>query len=324
MKNFLIALLLTFSVSAIAQQEAQYSQYMFNSLVINPAYAGYREQLNVTMFHRDQWTGLQGAPKTQSLAIDGAFGNDEKVGLGLTVVNDKIGLQRKTSAAVNYAYRLPVGANDSRLAFGLSLGMAQFMLNSADAVIDDPTDPNFASRQTYFLPDARFGVHFSTERFYAGISATNLITRSERFLDAGNNTVAKQGQHFFLTAGYLIDLNENFKLKPSFLVKEDTKAPASVDLNSFLLIRNAVWLGASYRTGVNLWKKNNLNAGNFKQNSVVGVVEALLLDKFRVGYGYDYALTELGSYTNGTHEISVSLILNGNRKSSAMLTPRYF
>src|SRR5690606_18679278 len=127
-----------------AQQDAQFSQYMFNSLVINPAYAGYKETLNISLLHRDQWGGIEGAPKTQSLVLDGAFFNDKKVGLGLTVLNDKNGLLNQSSAYANYAYRIRMGENDARLSFGLAIGAAQYRLNGEDAFIDDPTDPNFS------------------------------------------------------------------------------------------------------------------------------------------------------------------------------------
>ena len=324
MKSYLPVIFLLLFTKTYAQQDAQYSQYMFNSLVINPAYAGYREALNVSMLHRDQWSGFEGAPKTQSVVIDGALGIDNRVGLGLSIVNDKIGLQRQSSAHANYAYRLPVGSDNARLSFGLSIGVAQFVLNTSDASIGDLDDPNFQDRRTYFVPDARFGLHFSNDKLYAGASVTNLLSRSINYNQVGKNTIARQGRHFFVTAGYLVDLNPDLKFKPSFLFKEDTKGPTSLDINSFFLLKQSLWLGASYRTGVNLWKKSNLNTGSFKQNSLVGVVETFFLDKFRLGYAYDYSLTKLGNNTNGTHEISLGLILNGNRKSTALLTPRYF
>lgn len=317
----LIFLLILFK-SASSQQDAQYSQYMFNSLVINPAYAGYRETQNIGLLHRDQWTGFDGAPKTQTFIADGAFGTDKKVGLGLSIVSDKSGLQRQNSAHANYAYRLPVG-EDARLAFGVSFGVGQYSLNSSDAQVQDETDPNFANKQTYFVPDARFGIHYSNSKFYTGFSATNLFSNSINYQQVGKNTIARHGRHYFLTAGYLFDVNPNFKLKPSFLLREDTKGPTSLDVNSFVLIKESVWIGASYRSGVNLWKKSSLNSGTFNQNSLVGVVETFFLKNLRVGYSYDYSLADLGNYTNGTHEISLGVVLNKNKKS-ALLTPRYF
>ncbi|WP_207427124.1 type IX secretion system membrane protein PorP/SprF [Pedobacter sp. SYSU D00535] len=332
MKRYLPTVFLLFlSTFVVGQQDAQYSQYMFNTMVVNPAYAGYRETINASLLHRDQWTGLQGAPKTQSLVLDGAFGRDNKVGLGLAVVNDKIGLQRQSSVYVNYAYRLPVGEEGARLSFGLAAGIGQYVLNASDATFADPNDPNLAANQTHFVPDGRFGIYYSDNRFYAGVSAVNLMSKAmnyqeiERDSEIGRgNTVVRQGRHFFLTAGYLVNLNEDFKFKPSFLIKEDTKGPTNLDVNSFFLVKESFWIGASYRTGVNLWKKSSLNSGTFHQNSVVGVVETYFSNKFRVGYAYDYSLSDLGNYSNGTHEISLGVVLNGNKKSTALLTPRYF
>jgi len=295
---------------------------MFNTLVINPAYAGYRETQNISLLHRDQWTGFDGAPKTQSLIVDGAFGDNKKVGLGLSIINDKAGLQRQTSAHANYAYRIPVG-EDARLAFGISVGLGQFTLNSSSANLQDETDPNFADKQTFFVPEARFGIHYSNAKFYAGLSATNLISNSINYEQVGKNTIARRGRNYFLTAGYLVDLNSNFKFKPSFLIREDIKGPTNLDVNSYVLIKEALWIGATYRTGVNLWKKNDWNNGTFNQNSLVGVVEAFVLKNLRVGYSYDYSLSSLGDYSNGTHEISLGLILKTTKKS-ALLTPRYF
>jgi type IX secretion system PorP/SprF family membrane protein len=306
----LIFLLILFKPS-FSQQDAQFSQYMFNTLVINPAYAGYRETQNVSLLHRDQWTGFEGAPKTQTVIADGAFGADKKIGLGIALVN------------ANYAYRLPVG-DDARLALGISLGVAQFTLDNSGAYLQDESDENFANKQTYFVPDARVGVHFSNSKFYAALSATNLIANSIDYQQVGKNTIARQGRHFFLTAGYLLDINSDFKLKPSFLIREDSKGPTSVDVNSFVLIKDAVWVGASYRAGVNLWKKTGWNSSSFNQNSLVGVVEAFVLRNLRVGYSYDHSLADLGSYTNGTHEISLGFVLNGKNSRGALLTPRYF
>jgi type IX secretion system PorP/SprF family membrane protein len=323
-KCFLLTLfILLLKMPAFAQQDAQYSQYMFNSMVINPAYAGYRETLNVSLLHRDQWTGFTGAPRTQTFLADGAFTTNKNVGIGVSVVNDKSGLLGQSSAYLNYAYRLPVGI-DSRLSFGLAAGVAQYRIDNGGAQIEDPDDQNFnGGNENYIGADGKFGVHFSNEKLYAGLSVTNLLARAVKY-ESLNGTVMKQGRHFFLTAGYLVDLNDDLKLKPSFLFKEDLKGPTSLDINSFLLIRESVWIGGSYRTGVNLWKKNILNSGSINQNSVVGAVEFLIADKFRIGYAYDQSLGGLKSAADGSHEISLGLVLNARKNSTTVLTPRYF
>ncbi|MDB5014827.1 MAG: putative rane protein, partial [Daejeonella sp.] len=172
MKKIILALGLLFvlQISAKAQQDAQYTQYMFNSLVINPAYAGYKEALNVGLLARNQWVGFAGTPKTQSFLIDNVFLESKNVGLGLSVVNDKIGDSRQTSAYANYAYRLPVGGEDARLAFGLALGVVQSSIDPSD--VRDQADATLMGKQSYFAPDGKLGVFYSNPKFYAGLSAT--------------------------------------------------------------------------------------------------------------------------------------------------------
>jgi len=324
MKKIILALglLLVLQISAKAQQDAQYTQYMFNSLVINPAYAGYKEALNVGLSARNQWVGFAGTPKTQSFLIDNVFLESKNVGLGLSVVNDKIGDSRQTSAYANYAYRLPVGGEDARLAFGLAIGVVQSSIDPSD--IRDQGDVTLMGKRNYFAPDGKLGVFYSNSKFYAGFSTTNLISNLRKYDPAGANFFAKQGTHFFLTAGYLMDLNESLKFKPSLMIREDTKGPTNIDINTFFLLNEAVWLGASYRSGVNIGNKSNLYGGTFRKNSVVGAVEVYVSKIYRIGYSYDYALSQLNQYSNGTHEVSLGLILNSKKKSSSMPTPRYF
>lgn len=314
--------LLAGTFCAHAQQDAQYSQYMFNTLVINPAYAGYKGTLNLSGLHRSQWVGVTGAPKTQSLVLDGSFAND-KVGLALTVVNDKIGFQGQTNAYLNYAYKLPV-SDDATLAFGLGAGLSQFTLNNGEAHYDDPSDPNFAGgRFSFIAPDARAGIHFSTSKFYVGISATNLFSETVDYSTDTRNRVIKQGKHYFLTGGYLVDINDFLKFKPSFLLKEDTKGPTSLDINNFFLLGEKVWVGASYRTSVNLWKKNT-TVGNVKAaNAVIGLLEVYAGKGFRIGYAYDYSVSTIKGFDNGSHEVSLGYTF-GSKKEYKILSPRYF
>jgi type IX secretion system PorP/SprF family membrane protein len=317
-----IALFLTVTHYAEAQQDAQYSQYMFNSLVINPAYAGYKEVLNIDALTRIQWVGIDGGPKTQSIVLDGSFFND-KVGLGLSIVNDKVGLQSQSSAYLNYAYRLQVGEN-SRLAFGLGVGVGQFTLDGTGAQTDNPNDPNFSyGKSSFIVPDARVGVHYSTDRFYAGLSSTNLFSSVIDYKSVTQNQVAKQGRHFFLTAGYLYPVNDFLKFKPSFLIKEDTNGPPNLDITKFFLLGDKVWLGVSYRTSVNLLKKKGV-VGNVKSpDALVGIVELYAGKVWRLGYAYDYTLSSLQGYAGGSHELSLCITF-GPKREFSILSPRYF
>lgn len=319
---FFCSILLANSQFAKAQQDAQYSQYMFNSLVINPAYAGYKESINIGALSRIQWVGIDGAPKTQTLNMDGAFGTDKKIGLGLSIVKDKIGLQEQSSAYLNYAYRLQVGEN-ARLAFGLGVGVGQYILNGGDAHTDDPNDPNFAyGKSAYIVPDARFGIHYSTDNFYAGLSATNLFSSVIDYSDVTKNLIAKQGRHFFLTAGYLINVSDFIKFKPSFLVKDDLKGPTNLDINNFFLIKEKVWLGVSYRTSANILKRSSVLGAVKAPDAIIGMVELYAGRGWRVGYAYDYTISALKGYESGSHEISLGITLG--KRAVTILSPRYF
>ncbi|HEX7366154.1 MAG TPA: type IX secretion system membrane protein PorP/SprF [Pelobium sp.] len=319
---FICFALLASTFCALAQQDAQYSQYMFNTLVINPAYAGYKGSLNLSALHRSQWVGVDGAPKTQSLVLDGSFAND-KVGLALTVVNDKIGLQGQTNAYLNYAYKLKVSENGT-LAFGLGVGLSQFTINNGKANFDDPSDPNFnGGRMSFIAPDAKTGIQFSTDKFYAGISATNLFSKVLDYSTRSKDLVIKRSQHLFLTAGYLVDINDFLKFKPSFLIKEDLEGPTNLDINNFFLLGEKVWLGASYRTSVKLWKKNNTIGSVKASDAVVGLLEIYAGKGFRIGYAYDQSVSSLQGFDNGSHEISVGYTF-GAKKEYRILSPRYF
>ena len=326
MKRIIVAfaLLSVIHLSAEAQQDAQYSQYMFNSLAMNPGYAGYKEVINASLLHRTQWAGFDGAPKTQSLLVDGAFFNNKNVGLGLAIVNDEIGFQKQTSAYANYAYRLPVGENGARLAFGMALGIVQYSTDVSMAELRDFSDPNYIGGERNFTtPEGKVGLFYNTEKFYAGLSATNIISNSKNYLESGKNIVARQSRHYFLTAGYLVDVNEALKIKPSFLIREDTKGPTNLDLNTFFIFNEKVWLGAAYRTSMNFGNKSDLYGGTFKANALVGALQLIASEKFRVGYAYDYSLSDIRDVSNGSHEISIGISLNP-KKGTVMPTPRYF
>lgn len=309
-----------FSSRVKSQQDAQFSQYMFNGIYINPAYAGYREQLNIHAFYRNQWTGITGAPKTMSLAVD-AIANDGNVGLALQISSDRLGAQRNDAVYGNYAYRLRMNSDGSaRLTFGIGVGAVQLGIDGAKLNPNDPEVNQPLGVQSAIIPDARAGVYFANDRFYAGFSVDNLISQ---FSDMDRYAfIAQPKPHYYLTAGMLFPLNENVLLKPSFLLKDDRGGPTSLDLNAFVIMANKFWLGGSYRTGVKLYNKDYLQKDLTRLNSAVAAVQFMATDNFRVGYAYDFALGSLQTYGGGTHEISISYLFN--KKNTRMLTPRYF
>ncbi len=323
-KITLQVLMIVFPFLATAQHEVTYSQYMFNNLLVNPAYAGYKEDINVSLLGRNQWVGIKGAPTTQSLIVDGAFFNNKNVGLGLSIFNDRVGIQGQTAIMTNYAYRLPVGKN-SRLSLGVGVGAVQFSLNSDKAIIDDQTDPNFNGVQTHFSPDARVGIYYNNEKFYAGLSANNLLASALNKNNQQARFIILPPIHMFLTVGAIFSVSDEIKAKPSLMLRDDPNGLGNLDLNASFLFKDVLWLGASYRTGVDMWKTtNNLN-GTFQQNSLVGLVEVFVAKQFRVGYAYDYSLSSLNSYSSGSHEISLGFVIgNSKLKNNTLTTPRYF
>jgi type IX secretion system PorP/SprF family membrane protein len=303
-----------------AQQDAQQSQYMFNGIYINPAYAGYQERLNFHSYFRTQWTGIEGGPKSMSLAVD-AIANNGNVGLALQLSNDRLGAQSNLSAYANYAYRLRMNEEgSSRLALGFGLGVMQLGINGALLNPNDP-EPNMPiGMQSTIVPDGRVGIFYSDNKYYAGISADNLIAQFVNVRNRGY--VAQPEPHYYLTGGALFPLSTDLLLKPSVLLKDDAGGPTSLDVNAFVLFGERFWLGGSYRTGVKLYNKNYLQSNLSNLNSFVAAMQVFPLENLRIGYAYDISIGPLKSYSGGTHEISVGFYLKTQK--ARMLTPRFF
>lgn len=299
---------------AYSQQEAHYTQYIFNHIHLNPAYAGYKEDIYLQSFYRAQWTGLDGAPKSLSLAADGAV-NNNKVGLSLLINSDKIGVQNHTSAYFGYAYRLNTNANEtSRLSFGLSLGFMQSSLQGNLLVSDEIGDSYVpVSRQSALLPDARAGVLFTSDYFFTGFSANNIFAAGFSNKDSETRGLTPK-PHLYLTAGSLIPVGEDLKVKPVFLLKDDLGGPTNLDINTFVLIKEKIWVGAMYRTAVKLYNKDHLQKELFTGSATGLMLELFARKDIRIGYSFDYSLNKLKSYNNGTHEISIGIYLKGNSK----------
>ena len=321
--NIIILAILIFAQVAKSQQDAQYSQYMFNGIYINPAYAGYKEQTNLHSFYRNQWTGINGSPKSMSLALDG-IANEGNVGLALQISSDKLGAQSNLAAYGNYAYRIRMNVDgSSRLAFGLGVGVIQ---NALHGDLLNPRDQGdefipFGTERE-LAPDARVGVYYSDNKFYAGFSVDNLV--AQHVLNnrkVGINFPVPKA-HYYLTAGMLLPLSSGLQLKPSLLLKDDRGGPTSLDVNAFLLLGEKIWLGASYRTAVELYNKDHLQKDLDKKNAIVAMAEIYATPQLRIGYGFDYNLNKLRTYSGGTHEISVGYYFK--QKKVRMLTARYF
>lgn len=308
MKKYITAvLLMTATVTATyAQQEAMYSQYMFNTLAINPAYAGSRNLTSATVLYRSQWVGIEGAPKTATFTIDAPI-NNKKIGLGLQVFSDKIGIVNTTGAYASYAYRLRM--EKGTLSFGLQGGASQYradfnsvQLNSGSAI-----DPAFQQNINKVLMNFGAGIYYNSDRFYMGLSAPQLLNNKlTDFTVESDNSFRGQALHLFLATGYVFPLGEDFNLKPSMLVKGVKGAPIEADFNATLWIKNVIAFGAQYRT------KADIGA----------LVEFQVSPQIRLGYSYDRSVTKLVNFNSGSHEIMLRYEFGFEK--GKILSPRYF
>jgi type IX secretion system PorP/SprF family membrane protein len=305
----LLALMLAFGASA--QQNPQYSQYIFNSMSINPAYTGSKNVLNLNAFHRSQWTGIDGAPTTQTLNVDGIAANN-KLGVGLGLTRDKIGAQSVFSAYANLAVKLQV-SESGIFSLGIAPGLVQHTVDGNELGInDDPSIPN--GKETSIKPDIKVGAYYHTQRFYAGLSASDLI----QFKDMQS---IEPERHYYFTTGYVFDVGSSLKFKPSILVKEDFKAPSNVDLNMFVLLADRLWLGSSYRTSMNLFNSKADLENAHKRTAVALIAELQVTRALRLGYSYDKMLNDLKGFN--THEVSVGYYFF-KKQDTRIITPQYF
>ena len=287
--------------ACLGQQQIMFTQYMFNGLALNPAYAGSHESLSMTALFREQWTGLDGAPATQTLSVHSPIKN-QKMGLGLLLLHDKIGVTEQTGAFGSYAYHLPF-TNGGKLAMGIQGGFTYFDARFSKVSASDPT---FANGDVIeWQPNVGGGVYYYTQRFYTGFSVPQLI---ESTFDKDNkDSDSRLLRHYFLTAGYVLDLNENLKLKPNALVKYVKGAPIEVDLNANLLIKEIVWVGFSWRSF----------------DSVDAILQLQINNRLQLGYAYDFSTSnDIRRVNSGSHEFMLNFRIATTR--DRVVTPRYF
>jgi type IX secretion system PorP/SprF family membrane protein len=303
------------AASGYAQQNAQYNQYIFNSLIINPAYAGTKDILNVNAIYSSQWSGLKGSPNTQTVSLEGPV--TSKIGLGVHLINDNIGAQSQQGLFGSYAYKVSV--NDKlKLSLGLALGASYFTLDGTKLTSEelDPAIPT--TLQTKLRFDSKTGLFLYSQRFYAGFSVSDLLADVIKSKDL---LVAKQIRHYYLTAGYVLDVSEKIKWKPSFLMKEDFKAPTNLDLSSYFLYNERFWIGATVRTGASIFNNEKLDNTLRARDAVIFMMDYNITDNFRLGYAYTLSTTALKDYPG--HEIALSYYF-AEKGSAKMKTPRYF
>ena len=285
-----------------AQQDPEYSQYMFNRLAINPAYAGNRDVFSSAIVYRNQWTGLKGSPTTTALSLQTPL-KKKNAGVGLELMTDKLGLQKTTSVLGSYAYRIQF--LKGKLAFGLKMGICNYVFDWGGAKVKDETDIyNTGSRSSKTTGTADFGLYYYTHTFYAGLGMTHLNRGKITNINLGD-TSSRQAVHFFIPVGKSFEVG-NVLLNPSILVKATKHAPMETDINMNVLLKQRLWLGFTLRT----------------RYGVVFMTQYMITDQLKIGYSYDYGLNRIGSVGKGTHEIMIGYDLNF--KGAKVETLRYF
>jgi len=300
----ILILMLTGKIS-FAQQDPMFTQYNFNTQTINPAYAGTWESLGFLVLGRYQWVGMAGAPTTYTFSVQSPMKN-EKVGLGLNMISDHIGRENRLSLFGDYSYRLKV-SEDSYLRLGLKFGVTNYNNNLSSYLQNDEDGRDPMSEgviDVRYMPNFGVGGFLYSKDYYVGLSVPRIL-QNEFKDNVANISTNAELLHFFLMAGYVFNLSENFKLKPTFLTKATMGAPIEFDFTANLLIKEQFWLGAMYRTG----------------DSFGFIAQWVYDKKLRIGYAIDFTTTRLQNFNKGTHEIMVSYELGIKRKWS---TPRMF
>ncbi|MCK0137289.1 type IX secretion system membrane protein PorP/SprF [Arenibacter sp. S6351L] len=295
-----------------AQQDAQYTQYMYNTMSVNPAYAGSRGQLSAAALYRSQWVGLEGAPKTQTLNLHSPIRNS-RLGYGISIVNDNIGdgVVQETQFDAVLSYTVDV-ALDAKLSFGLKVGGNMLSLDFNGLNNFDSENIQGENIDNKFSPNFGVGVYYHTDKFYAGLSAPNMV-ETEYFDNSQRDAnsvqfLSQERMNFYLITGYVFDLNNNFKFKPALLTKVVGGAPLQIDLSASFLFNDKFSFGAAYR-----WDA-----------ALSGLLGFQLSDQFMIGLAYDRETTELGGtqFNDGSFEVFLRFELV--KSFRRMVSPRFF
>ena len=307
---FVIALCVIglFNSKLFAQTEPMYSQYMYNMLGVNPAYAGNREALSLNFFQRNQWVGIKGAPKTTSISMDQSI-KDGKLGWGIQVYDERLGVEAASGLNGMLSTRIQV-SEKGILSGGLSFGMMNYRINLNDVNNrNNPNDPSFISidNPSKWNPSLGMGIYYNTDRFYAGLATPSILkARLASYENMITSIQTSNAFHLFANAGYVFDINEDVKLKPSTMIKMVSGAPIETDINLNVWLKDLLGFGASYRTG----------------DAFVGMVELQATSNLRFGYAYDMPFNPLKYFTKGSHELMLRYEI-GNFKTKIKST-RYF
>jgi type IX secretion system PorP/SprF family membrane protein len=310
-KYILSAVAFLLAMVAKAQQDPQYTHYMYNMSVINPAYATDNAGvINLGGLYRTQWVGAVGAPKTATFFAHSPVA--KRVEAGLSIVSDEIGdVVKENNFYADFAYVLPLGET-TKLSFGLKGGMTFFDADFNGFQYSDATpDPAFANNIHQFFPNLGVGTYFFGEQYYIGLSAPNLLRTKHLEHQDAISTIGVEEVHYFFTGGYVFNLNDRTKLKPAFMAKGVSGAPLALDVTANMLFNNFFEVGVGYRF----------------DDSVSGLVNFYITPSLRAGYSYDYTLTNLGNFNSGTHEIFLLFDIgssDGSKGKGYDKSPRFF
>lgn len=314
-KIIAIAIFSCFLLTGYAQQEQHYTQFMFNKLAINPAYAGSNDAACLTGIYRNQWMGIEGAPKTQMLSFNMPIMN-QKVGVGANLIRNTIGIQQRITIEGDYAYRFRL--DRGILAAGISASIrflnndyTDSSLKATQPITTDGSIPT--SEQSKVVPNFGMGLYYHTDKFYIGLSAPRILQNNIDFDDV-STVIDKEVAHLFLMTGFVVELNDNIDLKPQLLLKYASNSPFDADLNVMAIIKDKYSAGLTYRLG-----GSTTGVGE----SIDIVAAAQLTDNFLFGLSYDITLSELKDYNSGSLE-AVLRYCFGNSEGEDIINPRFF
>ena len=288
-------MLILFSIGTSAQQDAQFSMYMFNGLFINPAYAGSRDVVSMTAFYRHQWADFDGAPRSASFAVHTPFKNKRNAA-GLVFVNDRIGPLYTNSLQLSYAYRIPFGLNNT-LSFGLQAGFDHFSARLTDVQTVDPGDPIYGADRSSIKPNFGFGIYIYRDEYFFGLSIPHLLNwELTEDLALGNNdeSTAQMFRTYLAHGGYVFNITNNIQFRPTILMKWTPNVAPQFDIAASFMFMQTFWVGVSYRTD---------DAYNF-------ILEFQPTKAIRIGYTYDLVISDLNTFNRGSHEIMIGYDLN--------------
>lgn len=288
--------------TSFAQQDAQYTQYMFNTINVNPAYAGSRGAMSFFLLHRTQWVGLDGAPVTNTFSLNTPI-NNSNIGLGLSFVNDKIGPTNDNTISVDVSYSLKA-SEDYKVSFGLKASGNVFNLDVNRLNPADANDPNLQNFNSKFSPNFGAGVYLHSEKLYLGLSVPNFLQASK--YNDNDVAVFQERMNFYVIGGYVFNLSPDIKFKPAFLTKMVTGSPLQVDASANFLFFDNLMLGGAYR-----WDA-----------AVSALAGFQVTDGLFIGYSYDMETTRLRNYNSGSHEVFLRFELF--YRVNKMVSPRFF